>query len=145
MKDEMLHSPGPEMRSNPGYSVAARISREVVKLISRYTGRGPTKARTTLNANFATVILEDTLTRGEQHLVGAGEHESVRHQRAIFHRLMREDAIATVERATGRRVRAYLSDVAPEADVAMIAFVFDHRPETGEVVVAEAAAEGPRA
>jgi uncharacterized protein YbcI len=128
--------------SSPGYSVAARISRELVKLISNYTGRGPTKARTTLNTNFATVLLEDTLTRGEQNLVGAGEHESVRRQRDIFHRLMRDDAIALVERATGRSVRAYLSDVAPDADVAMLAFIFDPLPETGEVSVAEAGDDG---
>jgi uncharacterized protein YbcI len=142
MSDETLNSHRAETRPGAGYSVAARISKEIVKLISAYTGRGPTKARTTLNTNVATVLLEDTLTRGEQHLVGAGEHQSVRQQRAIFHRLMREDAVAAVERATGRTVSAYLSDVAPEADVAMLAFVFDQRPETGEVSVAEAKGNG---
>jgi uncharacterized protein YbcI len=143
MSDETLDSHGPETRPRAGYSVAARISREIVKLISSYTGRGPTKARTTLNANFATVLLEDTLTRAEHNLVAAGEHESVRRQRAILNRLMREDAVATVERATGRRVRAYLTDVAPESDVAMVVFVFDQRLETGEVSVAEAEGDAP--
>ena len=127
MSDETLIPHQAETRASAGYSVAARISKEIVKLISSYTGRGPTKARTTLNTNVATVLLEDTLTRGEQQLVRAGEYDSVRRQRAIFHRLMREDAVAAVERATGRTVSAYLSDVAPEADVAMLAFVFDQR------------------
>lgn len=135
-------SPHPTAASTGGgCSAAARISKDIVKLISAFTGRGPTKARTTLNTNFATVVLEDALTRAERSLVAAGEHDSVRRQRGIFNRLMRDDAVEIVERATGRRVRAYLTDVAPEADVAMFAFVFDPQPETGEVSVAEADGE----
>ena len=140
------HEPQQDMETptSSGYSVAAQISKGIVKLISTYTGRGPTKARTTLNTNFATVLLEDALTRAERRLIAAGEHDSVRHQRDLFNRLMRDEAVAIVEGATGRRVRAYLTDIAPETDVAMFAFVFDARPETGEVSVAEAEPEDAR-
>lgn len=125
----------------PGYSVAARISTHMVQLMSRYTGRGPTRARTTLNTNFATVILDDTLTRAETNLVAAGEIESVVQQRRTFHRMMREEAIAAIEQVTGRHVRAYLSDIAPEAAVGAHVFVFEPVGETGQAYYAEA--DGP--
>lgn len=136
----------PESQESPvfpgsGYSVAARISTHMVRLMSRYTGRGPTKARTTLNANLATVVLDDTLTKAEINLVAAGEIESVLQQRRIFHRMMREEAIAAIERESGRRVRAYLSDIAPEVAVAAHVFVFEPQPETGEAYFAEAESE----
>ena len=48
--------------------LAARISNTVVRALSRTTGRGSTKAKTTLGANGVFVVLQDTLTRGEQTL-----------------------------------------------------------------------------
>ena len=123
--------------SEPGYSVAARISTQMVRLMSRYTGRGPTKARTALNTNFATVILDDTLTKAETNLVAAGEIDSVLQQRRTFHRMMRDEAVAAVEQETGRKVRAYLSDLAPEAGVGAHVFVFEPHTETGEAYYVE--------
>ena len=46
--------------------LAARISNTVVRALARTTGRGPTKARTTLGDNGVFVVLQDSLTRGEQ-------------------------------------------------------------------------------
>ena len=106
-------------------SASAQISRVIVQLLARYTGRGPTRAKTVIDAGHAIVVLEDALTTGEQSLVAAGESESVRRQRDRFHRLMRDEAVAAVEAATGRRVRAMLCDLDPEAGMAMQCFVFD--------------------
>ena len=104
------------------------------------TGRGPTRARTTLNANFVLVVLEDTLTKAESNLVAAGETEAVMRQRRTFTTLMRQQAIDAVEETTGRTVRAFLSDIAPEVGIAAQLFLLDPRPETGRAVVAEAGA-----
>ena len=134
---DMGRQPRPVLTEN-GYSAAARISTHMVRLMSRYTGRGPTKARTTLNTNFATVVLDDTLTKAETNLVAAGEIESVLHQRRTFHRMMREEAVAAVEQETGRQVRAYLSDIAPEAAVGAHVFIFEPAQETGEAYYGEA-------
>ena len=131
-----------ETPDRPGYSAAARISTKMVQLLSRYTGRGPTKARTTLNTNLASVLVEDALTRAEANLVAAGQHASVRDQRRILHDVMRPDAIAIVEAETGRRVRAYLNDVDPLERLAVYTFVLDTRPETGTTAVAEAVSGG---
>ncbi len=53
--------------------LATRISNTVVRALSRTTGRGPTKAKTTLGPNGVFVVLQDTLTRGEQTLADAGQ------------------------------------------------------------------------
>jgi uncharacterized protein YbcI len=70
--------------------LAARISTGMVQLMSRFTGRGPTKARTTVNTNLVAVVFEQTLTKGELNLVRAGQGRGVAGQRRIFQRLMRE-------------------------------------------------------
>jgi len=42
------------------------ISNLTVRLLSQYTGRGPTKARTYLNDDMVTVVLQDT-DQGRDH------------------------------------------------------------------------------
>jgi uncharacterized protein YbcI len=139
MMDERLGTPSdPAEERRIAGSVAAQVSREMVKLMSRYTGRGPTKARATVNTNLVVVVFEDTLTRGELNLVAAGLGESVIQMRRGFQSLMRDEAIATVEALTGRRVMALLSDVAPSENVAAEVFVLDRRPDTGIAITAEA-------
>jgi uncharacterized protein YbcI len=46
-------------------SKTAAISNLTVRLLSQYTGRGPTRARTFLNDDMVTIVLQDTLTRAE--------------------------------------------------------------------------------
>ena len=48
---------------------SAAISNMVVRLVSAYTGRGPTNARTHISEDLVTVVLRDTLTKGERSLV----------------------------------------------------------------------------
>ena len=121
-----------------GRSPALAISNMMVRLLSRYTGRGPTKARTTLNTNIVVVLFEDALTRGEQNLVAAGQVDAVHDIRRTFHEVMRAEAIAGVEEVLGRRVVSCLGDVDPQANIAAIAFVLDRQPETGSAEVADA-------
>jgi uncharacterized protein YbcI len=83
--------------------LAARISTGMVQLMSRFTGRGPTKARTTVNTNLVAVVFEQTLTKGELNLVRAGQGKGVANQRRIFQRLMRDEAVALIERLTEER------------------------------------------
>jgi len=106
-------------------SPAAEISRAIVQLLARTAGRGPTKARTTLDDGHALVVVENALTTSERGLVEAGERELVRRQRAALKGLIRDEAIAAVELASGRRVRLLLSDIAPEEGVAIQLFLFD--------------------
>jgi uncharacterized protein YbcI len=109
----------------PDGSAAAEISRAVVQLMARTAGRGPTKARTSIDGGHALVVVEDALTTSERGLVAAGEHDLVRRQRAALQSLIRDDAIGAVELATGRTVRLLLSDIAPEEGVAIQLFLFE--------------------
>jgi uncharacterized protein YbcI len=119
-------------------SPAQVISNGMVGLLNRYTGRGPTRARTALNSNFVLVTFHYTLTRAEQNLVAVGQQESVLSMRRTFHQAMKEEATQIVEDALGRVVTAFLSDIDPIADVSAMVFLLDPAPETGHLSVAEA-------
>jgi uncharacterized protein YbcI len=114
------------------------MSNQMVRLFARYFGRGPTKARTTLNTNIAVVTMADTMTRAEQNLVAAGEAEAVRAMRRTLQRTMREEAVTAVEDIVDRRVIAYMADIDTEANIAIVAFVLEAQRESGLVEVAEA-------
>jgi uncharacterized protein YbcI len=123
-------------------SPAAQISRGMVRLLAEYTGRGPTRARTTVNTNMVAVFFEDTLTRAELKLAAAGESDAVQATRRIFHDLMRQEAVALVSEVLGREVVSFLSDVDAAANVAGVMFLLEPRRETGLVEVVES---GPKA
>ena len=53
--------------------LAAAISTAVVHTLAETTGKGPTKAKTTLGENGLFVVLQDNLTKGERTLAAAGE------------------------------------------------------------------------
>ncbi len=53
-------------------TLPAAISNAIVRLLREYTGRGPTKARTTIRENVVLVMLEQTLTKGEKSLANEG-------------------------------------------------------------------------
>ena len=44
-----------------GQSLTAAVSNAVVGIVRDYTGRGPTKARTTIRDNVVLVMLEDSV------------------------------------------------------------------------------------
>lgn len=123
-------------------SMAAELSRGVVKMVSRYTGRGPTRARATVNTNVILVVMEDTLTKGEQNLVAAGEQGAVRAMRRTYQQAMRSEAIEMVEAVTGRTVITGLSDIDVERNVAAEVFVLEPRSETGVAATAESSLDG---
>jgi len=104
---------------------AAAISNLIVKLVNDYTGRGPTKARTYINEDVVTVVLQDTLTKGERSLVRDGKEELVLHTRMAYQQTMRADLVAGLEAISGRTVRAFLSANHMEPDIAIESFVLD--------------------
>jgi hypothetical protein len=82
--------PGGHAPANDG-ELAAAISNVVVKALASTTGRGPTKAKTTLGENSVFVVLQDTMTRGERSLFEAGEHEVVLGVRRKWQQVMQAD------------------------------------------------------
>jgi uncharacterized protein YbcI len=104
-------------------SVSAEISSAVVKLLREYTGRGPTKARTYVDSDLITVVLRDTLTMGERSLVREGEVDLVMATRKAYQKTMAGELIEAVEKHSGRRVVALLSDNHVDPDIAIESFV----------------------
>jgi uncharacterized protein YbcI len=103
--------------------LAAAISTTVVRALARATGRGPTKARTTLGENGVFVVLEDTLTRGEQTLNDAGDANAVLDLRRRWQRVMEKDLSREIEVLTGRTVVGFMSDNHIDPDLAVEVFV----------------------
>ena len=110
--------------------LAAEISREMVRLLHRYTGRGPTKARTTVARDHVVVMLADALTKGERTLVDAGFTDHVLDTRRRYQMAMRADAVRMVEDLTGRSVIGFMSDNHINPDLGAEIFVLS--PGGGE-------------
>jgi uncharacterized protein YbcI len=112
-----------EQRERNGPS--AMISTSAVRLLHEYTGRGPTKAKTLINEDVVTVLLADTLSKGERKLVENGHSERVLQLRHDYQLVMRDDLIAVVERQLARRVIAFMSQNHVDPDLAAEVFVLE--------------------
>ena len=121
-----------------GGSLALAISNGMVKLIADTTGRGPTKARTTIGRDHVLVMLRDTLTRGERKLAESGFTEEVMQIRRRYQDIMRADASTMIENLLDRRVIGFMSDNHLEPDLAAEVFVLEPAPGDGAGHVAEA-------
>jgi uncharacterized protein YbcI len=104
-------------------SPSAMISTSAVQLLHDYTGRGPTKAKTLINEDLVTIVLADTLTKGEQKLVDSGLPDRVIQLRHDFQMVMREELVAVVERNLARKVIAFMSQNHIDPDLAVEVFV----------------------
>ena len=120
--------PGTEHEHPAGGSQGAAVSNAVVRLMSEYTGRGPTRAQTHFDGDLIAVVLRDTLTKGERSLVRDGLADMVLTTRKAYQGTMRADLVAAVEEITGRTVSAFLSDNHIDPDLAVEMFVMEHDP-----------------
>ena len=111
-----------------GGQLSAAISNTVVRALARTTGRGPTKARTTLGENGVFVVLQDSLTVGERTLTEAGEGAAVLDLRRRWQRVMEVDVRREIEELTGRKVVGFMSDNHIDPDLAVEVFVLEPLP-----------------
>jgi uncharacterized protein YbcI len=108
------------------FAVPMQISNDMVRLYKTLFGRGPTKART----NFAgpdTIIctLENSLTQAERNLVALGEHQRLRDIRMFFQHASEAEFRESIERISGRRVRAFVSGIDTRQDVSSEVFYLE--------------------
>jgi uncharacterized protein YbcI len=108
--------------------LAATISKTVVRALARTTGRGPTKARTTIGENGVFVVLQDSLTIGEQTLADHGEGQAVLDLRRRWQRVMQADVSQEIEQLTGRKVIGFMSDNHIDPDLAVEVCVLEPLP-----------------
>src|ERR1700734_2351416 len=105
------------------------ISTAMVQIYKDQFGRGPTKVRTNYAGRDVLVCtLEHTLTPAERNLQAMGEHERLRDIRLLFQYAEESRFVTPVERITGRKVKAFISGIDTNADVACELFVL--HPET---------------
>src|SRR3954468_13445095 len=112
-------------REHSSGELSAAISNTVVRALARTTGRGPTKAKTTLGENGVFVVLQDSLTVGEQSLTDAGEGQVVLDLRRRWQAVMEADVSREIEELTGRKVIGFMSDNHIDPDLAVEVFVLE--------------------
>jgi uncharacterized protein YbcI len=109
-------------------SPSSAISNSMSKLHRDYYGRGPDSVHTVIGQDHVITFLEDLYIPVERTLLNAGEVAAVVETRLAFQRAMKSQFTAVVEEATGRKVRAFLSQVHIDPDISAEIFVLE--PET---------------
>jgi uncharacterized protein YbcI len=100
----------------------------MVRLYKEQFGRGPTKARADyVSPDLIVVTLEDTMTPAERKMVERGDHHRLRDLRLYFQYASRDDFVGAVEEIMGRKVRAYMSAIDTQVDVAVEFFHLEAR------------------
>jgi uncharacterized protein YbcI len=112
----------------PSGGLQVSLSNAIVGFLREYTGRGPTRARTTIRENVVLVMLEQTLTKGEQSLVAKGRGEQVLALRREYQEAMREESSVVVAGLTGRNVIAMMSANHIAPDLGAEIYVLDGPP-----------------
>jgi uncharacterized protein YbcI len=110
-------------------SPAVAIANAVVQIHKEGFGKGATRARTRMADDVIVVELEDVLTRAEQTLVAAGCEDQIRENRQIFHQARRDQFVGAVEELTGRKVRAFMSQVHFDPNIAVEVFLLEPEGE----------------
>jgi uncharacterized protein YbcI len=131
-----------EDHSGRSGSIAAAISNATVRRTAEYTGRGPTKARTIIRDDTIVVVLQDTLTKGEQALVAHDRAEKVIELRSEFQAAMSADLQADIEELMGRKVIAFMSANHIDPDLAAELFILE--PEAAQTAMTERPAASTR-
>lgn len=110
-------------------SVRSELSREMVRLYKDQFGRGPTKARSDFaGPDILVCTLENTFTPAEHSLAELGEHQRLRDVRTFFQHASEAQFREVVERVLGRPVRAFVSGIDTEHDVASEVFYLGSWP-----------------
>jgi len=111
---------------------AVEISNELTRSHRDHFGRGAGNVKTVIQKGFVTTFLEDIYTPFEKTLIAGGHDKLVMDARFAFQQMMRDTYIGIIERVTGRKVRAFLSQNHINPDIAVEMFVLD--PEGGDEV-----------
>ena len=116
-------------------SSLAAISREMVRIYKVQFGRGPTRARTAFaGPDLVVCTLEDSLTPVERKMAEIGDHERLRDLRLYFQHVTEDQFREVIERALGRKVRAFVSGMDTSKDVAAELFYLEPETDRAEMV-----------
>jgi uncharacterized protein YbcI len=124
-----------------GGSLLAQISNAMVRIHKEHWGKGPTKARTIYTEDVVLTRLEEIFTKAESTLIRAGREEEVRNMRIAFQRELEHEFVGAVERLTGRKVQAFISEMHAATNMGIELFILEPA-ETASDPSAEDARDG---
>ena len=120
--------PAPDVDARHGEDLA-EVTNGIVRLFSEYYGRGPTKGKTYLmDDRIVLCVLEQTMTTVEKTMTKNGEVDLVRKVRLTFQEEMADEFKGVVEKALGRKVAAYHSQLTVDPDIGFELFVLEEGP-----------------
>jgi uncharacterized protein YbcI len=121
---------GVPMNGRPqGGKLLAEISNAMVRIHKEHWGKGPTKARTIYTEDVVLCRLEEIFTKAETTLVSAGREQEVRNMRIAFQRALEHEFVGAVERLTGRKVTAFISEMHAATNMGIELFVLEPAEE----------------
>lgn len=122
---EEKRSPRQAHAVEKGGSLLESISREMVRAMKTYLGKGPEQAKSYLMDDLLFIVMRGGATTAEKTMLDAGDETTVRDFRQKFENEMAERLTYMIEQLTGRRVINYQSQVLFDPDIAIEVFVFD--------------------
>jgi uncharacterized protein YbcI len=108
-------------------SVLLSISNAIVRSFKVYYGKGPVSTKTYMVDDLVFVVMREGLNPQEKFLIDQGEEDVVRAYRQTFENRMAAILTNDVERATGRKVLAFQSQILLDPDLTVEIFVLDDR------------------
>lgn len=112
-------------------SQAAAISHAIGALHREHYGRGADRIRTMIHRDVVATTLEDCYTAVEKRMIAGGQFAQVRHTRTMFQDWMQEPFTRIVEEQTGRKVRAFFSQVSAEPEMSLEFFLLQPHDDDG--------------
>ena len=117
---------GPRAPTRDHGNVLTAISDGMVALLKEYYGRGPSRTKSYYSDDLVVCVLRGGFSRVEQTLLDGGRGTAVIRQRMEFQEVMRPRFNEVVERATGRRVIAFMSGNQQHPDLMAEVFILAH-------------------
>jgi uncharacterized protein YbcI len=108
-----------------GGKLLSEITNQIVSLMREHYGRGPIKAKTYVLDNLVVCVLGNGLTAIERTMIEGGEPDRVLDIRRDFQRMMKTRYGELIEKLTGRKVLAFLSQAHLEPDLTVEMFLMD--------------------
>src|SRR5436305_1149517 len=108
-----------------GGSLLAQISNAMVRIHKEHWGKGPTKARTIYAEDIVLTRLDQIFTQAEATLIRVGREEEVRNMRIASQRELEHEFVGAVERLTGRKVQAFISEIHAGTNMGIELFVLE--------------------
>ena len=133
----MTDSRGAKDQAELGHDILMEVSNSMVRAQKEFFGKGPESAKTYILDDLLIIVMRGGLTTAEKTMLEFGHPDQVRSFRQLFENEMTELLSTIIEETTGRRVRAYQSQVLFQPDVVVEIFVLDDVGGPATIATAE--------